>query len=275
MRVLRVFPRRTSYTPVDLQAFVGDPPLWLPDADEVHVSCVFSWDRAEAERLRQAWAADYGSRVKLGGPAFGSPAGEFTPGLYLKPGYTFTSRGCVRACSFCLVPYYEGDLRLLPITDGWVIQDNNFLACPKEHREAVYEMLARQPRAAVFAGGIDARLVTDEVAEEFERIRIDSLFLACDSRAAIRALRVAAARLAFLGRRKLRCYVLVGYRDETPAQAAERLEECWQAGVLPFAQYYRPPEAGRRFDYPQKWRQLVRAWSRPAAMFANHRAVEP
>ena len=51
MRIVRVFPRRTSATPTDDLAFVGDPPLFLPEADEVHVSCTFTWDRAEARRL--------------------------------------------------------------------------------------------------------------------------------------------------------------------------------------------------------------------------------
>ena len=270
---IRVFPRRTSYTPTDQWSFVGDPPLWRPNPDaviDVSVSCTFSWDKPEAERLAEAWGQYY--PVQLGGPAYGSPADTFTPGRYVKHGYTFTSRGCLRHCSFCLVPSMEGPLRLLPITDGYIIQDNNFLATPAEHRARVYAMLARQPRAAVFAGGIDARLVTDEVAAEFAGIRVDSLFLACDSEAALPALRAAAQRLAFLGRRQLRCYVLTGYGDDTPARAAARLEACWQAGVMPFAQYYRAPDAEARFDYPREWRELIRTWSRPAAMMAAHRA---
>lgn len=50
MRIARVFPRRTNATPTDALAFVGDPPmLALPAVDEVHVSCTFTYDRAEAE----------------------------------------------------------------------------------------------------------------------------------------------------------------------------------------------------------------------------------
>ena len=37
--IARVFPRRTSATPDDELAFIGDPPLFLPGMDEVHVSC--------------------------------------------------------------------------------------------------------------------------------------------------------------------------------------------------------------------------------------------
>jgi hypothetical protein len=127
-------------------AFVGDPPLFLPEADEVHVSCAFTWDKPEAERLAKAWA-NHGYKVLLGGPAYGSPAGEFTPGMYVKTGMTITSRGCIRRCPFCFVPQRKGPLRLLDIKPGWDILDNNLLACPRQHVEAVLDMLPGQPRA--------------------------------------------------------------------------------------------------------------------------------
>ena len=64
--IIRVFPRRTSYTPTDKYAFIGDPPMFRPDADEVHISCTFTWDKANAERLRDAWGQYY-PVVTLGG----------------------------------------------------------------------------------------------------------------------------------------------------------------------------------------------------------------
>ena len=69
MSLIRVFPRRTKWTPTDDMAFVGDPPMMRPDADEVHVSCTFTWDIPEARRLFHAWKQYYG-RVDVGGPAF-------------------------------------------------------------------------------------------------------------------------------------------------------------------------------------------------------------
>ena len=84
MTILRVFPRRTNATPDDDLAFVGDPPLpaFRPEADEVHVSCTFTWDRHEAERLQHAWTLYY-PNVKLGGPAYDDPGGEFVLGRYV------------------------------------------------------------------------------------------------------------------------------------------------------------------------------------------------
>ncbi len=267
-RVIRVFCRKTSYTPVDDMAFVGEPPLMRPEADEVHISVVFSWDVRYAEHLQDAWEQYY-PKVRLGGPAMGNKGEGFTPGMYIKPGVTFSSRGCPNACNWCLVPEREGRLRLFdPIAEGYIIGDNNLLSCPSSHRWKVFEMLRRQKRAAIFSGGLQASLVTDEIAEELRGLRIDSLFLAADTEGALKPLAKALGRLSFLPRRKLRCYVLCAYNGETIEHARARLERVWEMGAMPFAMLYQPPE--RWIDYACGWRALARQWSRPAAMFASH-----
>lgn len=49
-RIIRVFPRRTHATPRDALAlaYCGPPDLFA-EADEVHVSVTFSWDKPLAE----------------------------------------------------------------------------------------------------------------------------------------------------------------------------------------------------------------------------------
>ncbi|MFH0899052.1 MAG: hypothetical protein V2A73_00340 [Pseudomonadota bacterium] len=273
--MLRVFPRRTAYTPIDDMAFVGDPPLiWpndeKPEANEVHVSVAFTWDVDEGQRLAEAWRHHY-PIVKVGGPAMGSKPNGFTPGLYIRRGVTFTSRGCNGFCPWCLVPQREGKLRLCdPIPEGYVVQDNNFLQCPRSHRQRVYQMLARQRRAALFAGGLQASLVNDQIADELRGLRIESVFLAADTRDSLWALERALKKLAFLPRRKLRCYTMVGYGNELLDEAEERLETIWRLGAMPFAQLYRPPEG--RAEYSREWAALARKWSRPAAMMATHKS---
>lgn len=39
VKILRVFPRRTSYTPDDELVYIGMPGLIIPEHDEVHISC--------------------------------------------------------------------------------------------------------------------------------------------------------------------------------------------------------------------------------------------
>ncbi|MDO8671267.1 MAG: hypothetical protein Q7O66_07520 [Dehalococcoidia bacterium] len=272
--IIRVFPRKTSLTPTDDLAFVGNPPLMRPEADEVHVSCVFSWHRKQAEYLAQAWAQYY-PVVRLGGPAYNSPVdGPFVAGMYVKQGVTFTSRGCPRRCGWCVVPEREGALReIADFSDGYIINDNNFIATSGAHRERVYTMLRRQPKAAIFSGGIQASLVTDEVAAELRTIRIDSLFLAADTVGSLKPLAEAVRRLSFLSRDKLRAYMLLAYNGETIREAEERLEAAWEIGVMPQAQLYQPADGW--IDYPDEWRQLDRTWCRPAAMRAMHKEQTP
>ena len=169
-----IVPRRTSYTPArarsDLEAW---PLLWdQPDA-EVEISVVFTADLPLARALFADWKARR-NPVKIGGPALDDPGGPFIPGRYVKPGITFTSRGCPNACPWCYVGPREGKLRTLDIQPGNVIQDNNFLACPKEHRRKVYSMLRRQ-KAVAFRGGLEACRLTDWDLDEMRSLRLSEL----------------------------------------------------------------------------------------------------
>ena len=124
MTILRVFPRKTNATPQDDYTAIGSPGLFIPeDISEIHISVTFTWDLQFAEILADQWSR-YG-HVKIGGPATGMRGENFTPGLYLKHGYTITSRGCHNHCWFCSVPKREGSLRELPITKGWILLDDN------------------------------------------------------------------------------------------------------------------------------------------------------
>lgn len=263
MKVVRVFPRRTKMTPADAYAFVGDPPLIRPEVNKVHISATFTWDIPEALRLARAWGQYY-KTVHVGGPAFGSPCNGFEPGIYVKKGVTFTSRGCNNNCWFCLAKR-EGRIKLLPIRSGHIIQDNNLLQTGRRHIAEVFDMLKAQRRSAVLSGGLDSTLVDDWVAEQLRGLRIDQLFLSCDSYARLKPLQKAVKRLSFLPRRKLRCYVLIG--TESLQEAEDRLRAIWEIGCLPFAQLYQPPE--QYIDYSPEWKRLARTWSRPAAMFAR------
>lgn len=268
IRLVRVFPRRTALTPRDPMAFVGEPPLWRPDADKVHVSVTFTWDISEGERLADAWRQHY-PVVKLGGPAMGDKADGYTPGLYLAEGVTFTSRGCNNQCPWCLVPLREG--RLAEITDfgiGNLVQDNNLLQCSRGHLDRVFAMLRRQ-HAIEFTGGLDARLVTQDVADAIRGLRLKQLFLACDTDAGLGPLE-RAIKLLQLPRDKVRCYVLCAF-GTTIGQCEERLRSVWAVGAMPFAQLYQPPD--RWIEYSHEWRRLARTWSRPAAMKAHMREV--
>ena len=271
MRLIRVFPRRTSLTPTDPLAFVGGPPLagLLPDADEVHVSVTFTWDIQEGYRLQREWDLFY--PTKIGGPALGTPLGAFVPGRYLAEGVTFTTRGCNHKCPWCLVPHREGRLHeVRDFPDGYIIQDNNLLQSGRDHMLKVFAMLFQQKRGAVFSGGIQADLVDEWFADQLRGLRsINSLFLAADTAASLKPLERALTHLSFLNRRKLRVYTLIGFDGETIPQAETRLERVWELGAMPFAQLHQP--ADDYLTYNRDWKALSKKWMRPAAMVSSHR----
>ena len=270
-KIVRVFPRRTAMTPSDPLVVVGYPPLslWRPEADEVHVSVTFTWDIEEGQRLAQSWGQYYPC-VKLGGPAIDNTFDKFMPGRYVKPGVTFTTRGCDNNCPWCLVPGREGKLQEIDdFVPGYIIQDNNLLQASHAHLTRVFSMLKKQRKAAVFSGGLDARRIDDWVIDNLRGLRITQLFLAADTDAALKPLEKALQQLSFLSYWKKRVYCMIGFDGETVEQAEARLEHIWGLGGIPFAILHQP-SAKQRVQYPQVWKTLAWKWAKPAAMAADH-----
>jgi hypothetical protein len=267
MPILRVFPRKTTATPEDEYVAIGRPGLFVPeDITEIHISVVFTWDLPEAEILAKEWSR-YGP-VKIGGPATGMRGEEFVPGRYMKQGYVITSRGCPNHCWFCSVPKREGALRELPIQDGWIIQDDNLLACSEEHIRAVFDMLKRQKHRPEFTGGIEARLLRPWHIDLFCEVRPKQIFFAYDTPDDLPPLEEAARlfREAEYGNRHiLRCYTLIGWPQDTFEAAAERLETVKRLGFCPYAMLYRDQKGETKAD----WRKFQRSWARPGAIYAK------
>ena len=267
MKILRVFPRKTNLTPTDELAFIGDPPMDRPAADEVCISTTFTWDIEKAKRLQLAWSQYY-PVVKIGGPAFDDPCNEFVPGRYVRPGVTFTSRGCNNHCPWCLVQKREGKLRLNEnFPTGNFVNDNNFLQCPKEHRSKVYEMLKTQKDIEMI-GGLEADLLTEWDADQLRGLRIHQLFFACDTPARLKALQRAQGLLKDMTHQKLRCYVLLAFAGQTVSEAVAHLENVWATGFVPHSQLFQPPD--KLIEYSKQWTDLARDWTRPAIMRFKH-----
>ena len=266
--IIRVFPRRTSYTPDDDYVFIGLPPMqeYIPEHEEIHVSCTFTWDKAECEYLAYQWEGVTNKPVKLGGPAFGSEALGFRPGMYMRKNIIFTTRGCNNRCKHCNVWKQEGALRELNVREGNIIQDNNFLQASKAHKEIVFAMLQRQ-RGICFKGGLQADLIDGHFIDNITSLRISELWLACDTDDALPKFKTAAAKLTKAGfnREKIKCYALIG--DDMDKNEA-RLREIYLAGAMPFAMLYRD-FSDTKTKYPGDWERFARQWQRPAAIKAH------
>lgn len=257
--MLRVFPRRTNATPIDDGVRIGFPYLW--DKPElVHISVAFSWDLPKARAMERAWKKVAGT-VLMGGPALGTRGGTFYPGVYLREGYTITSRGCPNRCWFCDVWKRDGGIRELPIRDGWNILDDNILATSRGHFQAVCNMLKRQTRRAEFTGGLEAARLTDWHTERLVEVKPKQMFFAYDTDDDFKPLVNAGWMLqnASFSRNHMRCFVLIGYPKDTLSMAEFRLRAAWDAGFLPMAMLYR-----KDASLSIEWRRFQRVYARPA-----------
>ena len=268
MRTIRVFPRRTNASPTDDLARFGLPDMW-DEADEVRVSVAFDPDIPRAEKFAKEW--EYvTSNVSIGGPAYDDPGGEFIPGMYLKRGYTITSRGCPNKCWFCEAWKNEGTIRELTIKPGFNIMDNNILACSKTHIEAVFTMLAEQDKTPLFAGGLEAARLEAWHVERMISLRTKMLWFAYDTPDDLEPLISAAELLRDAGliphTHRAGCYVLCGYnshgRVDSFADAESRLRQAVKLGYFPLAMLYNMGEDWP--DYEQKeWKRFARSWAAP------------
>ncbi len=261
--IARVFPRRTNATPVDLYSFHTEPGWFIPDdITEVHVSVTFTWDLPRAEYLARAWK--HIAPVTIGGPGTGMKGEGFEPGRYLKPGYIITSRGCPNRCWFCDVWRREGNIRELPIRQGINVLDDNLLACSEKHIRAVFKMLKVQKGRKELTGGLEATRLKDWHIDLLVDLKPKEIFFAYDTIDDLEPLRKAGQMLLAAGftiaSHALRCYVLIGDRDDTFERAEKRFRETIDAGFIPMAMLYRDKTG----NYDVEWRRLQRQWARPA-----------
>lgn len=240
--IIRVFPRKTNATPDDENVRFSDPGLF-DEADEVHVSVAFIEDKPKAERLAHEWEA-VTKNIKIGGPAYDDPGGEFTPGLYVKRGYVMTSRGCPNHCWFCMVPKREGNIRELKIHDGFNVLDSNLLACSRDHIEAVFEMLERHKERPQFTGGLEAKRLEEWHVERLVELKPKVVYFAYDEEDDYEPLYNAYQLLKqheilpHNPSHAYRCFVLCGYRGDTMDKAEARLRQVLNLGMMPMAMLY-------------------------------------
>ncbi len=180
------------------------------------------------------------------------PAESFKPDYDLVPEWKasilFASRGCVRKCGFCSVPKLEGQLSHLKpgivhlIGEGHqkvVFFDNNILAA--ENWRSLFDELANLQIEVDFNQGMDARCITDEVAEKLSKMNIPMIRLAYDYvgirnsvEKAIKILREHGIK----GRRMV-FYVLFNYVD-TPEDFFHKVRDLLNWGVVAYPMRYEP-----------------------------------
>jgi len=176
--------------------------------------------------------------------------------------YGFLTRGCPRACPFCIVAEKEGrkSTKVADLTEWWngqkhiVLLDPNLLAC-REHLDLLNQ-LADSCSWVDFTQGLDARLLNEENILALNRIKTKMLHFAWDvmeqSDAVLEGLRLYKEFGVIKDDRKLRVYVLTNY-GTTMEENLYRIYRLRELGYDPYVMIYDKPHAPKEVRRLQRW----------------------
>lgn len=161
----------------------------------------------------------------------------------------FSHRGCVNRCPYCAVPQMEktnGPIKVKSIrhlvTPGHrkvVLWDNNLLGATN-WRDLIAE-LKEIGLPVDFNQGLDARRITEDVAQEFRGLRVRPIRMAYDLPGEKSALERAIPALEQAGfrRRRMIVYVLYNHHD-SPKEFLNRLRDLLEWGVVAYPMRFEP-----------------------------------
>jgi hypothetical protein len=180
------------------------------------------------------------------------PAEDMLPDYSLVPKWDasiiFSSRGCIRKCSFCAVPLLEGNINsvkysikhlIYPSHKRIILWDNNILGCP--NWKTIFDELLEINRKVDFNQGLDARLLTNKVAEKLAKLRYDVIRLAHDNCNMSGQVEKAIQRLKEVGvkGRDISVYTLFNYNDD-PEDFFRRVRDILDWGAVSYPMRYEP-----------------------------------
>lgn len=239
-------------------------------SDKVFISVVFSQNLPRAQKIQRA----------LGGQIGGSGTGDYSIILpldieHIHPDYSlyglnysmgFTSRGCFRDCSFCIVPAKEGKVAEHSPLDEFVehrdvvLLDNNFLASP-QWRVKLQGMIDRKLRID-FNQGLDIRLLNAEsaamiaeLAPPYLRFAWDSMALFAEVKRGIRLLKLAGYPV---NRNRIGFYVLTGH-ETTYKEDLYRLDYLHKLDINTHVQPFIKNRENNRLS---RWGNQPRIWTK-------------
>ena len=163
----------------------------------------------------------------------------------------YLTRGCPNNCRWCVVPKKEGTIRAYRAwkdlvrhdTDKLVLMDNNILAC--EYGISQLESLIGSGYRIDLNQGMDARLVTEQVADIFSQLSwIRFIRFSCDQKSQIEPVKHTIELLAERGVRPYRIFIYL-LVTENIQDAADRVESLKRyTGINLYAQAERNERLG-------------------------------
>jgi len=175
--------------------------------------------------------------------------------------YGLLTRGCPRGCEFCHVEAKEGkkSYKVADLTEFWngqeniILLDPNITACTD--RMNLLEQLAESGAWIDFSQGLDIRLMTGEVAELINRMKIKMLHFAWDgmkdSDRIVENLKLFKA-ITQMDYRKLQVYMLTNF-DTTIEEDLYRIYTLRNLGYTPYVMIYDKKHAPREIKRMARW----------------------
>lgn len=229
---------------------MGDSVSWwnpLMQYDVVYSSKVFTFtpeDQYLPENTIRG-GTGYGDYGKLPG-AIDAMTPDYS--IYPDVDYAigFLTRGCVRKCPWCVVPKKEGAVAPYrewqeikrPDSKKIIFMDNNVLGSDYGIEQMAQMVGQDQDIRIDFNQGLDARLITPEVAEIIGRLKwMTFVRIACDTDAMLPVCLEKAELMQKYGIKPRQIFVYLLTQDI--ASAERRAIALRSAGLQPFAQPYR------------------------------------
>lgn len=234
------------------------------DYDKIYAACVFTANAGIARRL-EAIGAEVGGtgtdRAHILPPEIEHMYPDYALYGDTKTAYGFLTRGCPRACPFCVVAGKEGreSRKVADLSEFWSgektikLLDPNLLAA-REHKDLLRQ-LAESGAWVDFTQGLDARLLTEENIDLLNACKIKMLHFAWDNpREEIipKMLRMFTEKTLMRCERKRRVYVLTNYWS-THAEDLRRVYWLREHGYDPYIMIYDKPNAPRETRRLQRW----------------------
>ncbi len=174
--------------------------------------------------------------------------------------YGFLSRGCPRACGFCIVSKKEGrrSVAVADLSEFWNGQkeikllDANLLACPDHER--LLRQLADSRAWVDFTQGLDVRLITPDNVALLNQVRTKAVHFAWDdpNNDLTPYFRRFLELTNIKSDRRRRVYVLTNY-GSTHEQDLYRVETLRDMGYDPYVMIYDRPTAPKITRRLQRW----------------------
>lgn len=176
--------------------------------------------------------------------------------------YGFLTRGCPRACPFCIVSKKEGrkSVKVADLSEWWqgqkniVLLDPNLLAC-KQHIDLLGQ-LARSKAWVDFTQGLDARMLTEENIIALNGVKTKMVHFAWDlmeqSEAILGGLSLYSKHGAIQDSRKRRVYVLTNY-DTTQEENLYRVYKLRELQYDPYVMIFNKPTAPKEIKRLARW----------------------